>query len=291
MTQLDPSRYKRLTQGGVTYGVSDGLYWDGTNSQIVVVINDSIVSTVATTGVDDLLSSEAQGDVMRRGASSWERHASGTSGQILVGDGTDIASVAVTGATLSSAGALSAVLRATLGQDALADYTIPLTGMRVHDAPSSFLPTSASADDMGLIAGTFGTDSANLQGVDFGGAATDEMCRFLFKLPPEYDAGETITVRVHAGMLTTVADAATTVDAEVHLHDGEGAVGSDLVAASPASINSLTLGDKDFTVTPTGLVAGDELDIRLIFAGSDTGNLGVMIPIITKVSVLLDIKG
>lgn len=60
----------------------------------------------ATVDADDLeFASEARGDIIRRGAANWERVAAKTSGQILVGDGTDIVSVAVSGdVTLSSAG-------------------------------------------------------------------------------------------------------------------------------------------------------------------------------------------
>lgn len=59
-----------------------------------------------TIGASDLeLASEARGDIIRRGAANWERISAKASGQILVGDGTDVASVAVTGdVTLSSTG-------------------------------------------------------------------------------------------------------------------------------------------------------------------------------------------
>jgi hypothetical protein len=41
VTQIDPSRYKRLSRP-LDYGVSDGLYWDSTNSEMVVVIDDTV---------------------------------------------------------------------------------------------------------------------------------------------------------------------------------------------------------------------------------------------------------
>lgn len=107
MTQLNPSRYKRLTTGP-TYGQSDGLYWDATGSRLVVVVGDAVVSQYSSSGIDDLIASEARGDILRRGASAWERISAKASGQILVGDGTDLVSVAVSGdATLSAAGALT----------------------------------------------------------------------------------------------------------------------------------------------------------------------------------------
>lgn len=191
----------------------------------------------------------------------------------------------------SAASILGAIARSALTQDALKPYTIPLTSLVVHDAMQTKLPGTSSADDMALITGTPGTDAPTLQGVDFGGTTSDEKGSFEFVLPAEYDAGETVTVRVRAAMLTTVSDGTATVDVECWKADGDGAVGTDICATAAASINSLTPANKDFTITPTGLVAGDKLIIRLSFAGSDTGNVGVMIPEISNVAVLCDVKG
>lgn len=192
---------------------------------------------------------------------------------------------------LKSAESPTAVARASLGQDDLAPYAIDLTAARVHDARQTNLPGTAANDDMAIITGTPGTDAPTLQGVDFGGTSTDEKCAFTFRLPPEYVSGETITLRVKGAMLTTISDGTATVDAEVWVQDGNGAVGSDICATAAQSINSLTPANKDFTITPTSRVAGDVLQVRLSFGGSDTGNVGVMIPEISDVRFLLDIKG
>ena len=181
--------------------------------------------------------------------------------------------------------------RTDLVQEDLVHYTIPLTGLRVHDAMITNLPGTAAADDMALITGMPGTAVPTLQGVDFGGTTSDEKGAFEFILPPEYVDGETITLRVRAALLTTVSDGTATVDAEVWKSDGDGAAGSDICATAAQSINSLTIANKDFTITPTGLVSGDRLLVRLAFGGSDTGDLGVMIPEISEVKMLLDIKG
>jgi hypothetical protein len=109
MAQLDPTRYKQLT-GGKTYGQSDGLYWDTTNSQLCMVMGDAVVARVDATGItaDAEYSGEARGDILRRNASSWGVLSAKTSGQMLIGDGTDVISAAMSGdATLSAAGALS----------------------------------------------------------------------------------------------------------------------------------------------------------------------------------------
>jgi len=181
--------------------------------------------------------------------------------------------------------------RSALVQDDLVPYTIALTSLRVHDAMITNLPGTAAADDMGLITGTPGTDSPTLQGVDFGGTSTDEKGAFEFILPAEYVAGQTVTVRVRAAMLTTVSDGTATVDVECWEAGDDGAAGADICATAAQSINSLTPANKDFTITPTNLAPGDRVVIRVAFGGSDTGNVGVMIPEISKLQVLLDIKG
>ena len=170
-------------------------------------------------------------------------------------------------------------------------HSIDLTSCRVHDSLVTNLPGTAANDDMALITGTPGTNAPTLQGVDFGGASTDEKCSFIFSLPIEYVSGQSVTLRAHAGMLTTVSDGTATLDCECWSDDGDGTVSADLCATAAQSINSLTLADIDFTITATSLTPGMNLQFRLSFGGSDTGNAGVMIPTITKISVLLDCRG
>lgn len=192
---------------------------------------------------------------------------------------------------LNSRDSAVTLARSAIVQQDLVPYPIDLTSLRVWNARHTNLPGTAADDDMALVTGTFGTHAPTLQGVDFGGTTTDEKGAFSFQLPPEYVAGQTITLRVRGAMLTTVSDGTATVDAEVHKRDRDGAVGADLCATAAQSINSLTPADKDFTITPTGLAPGDTLEVRLSFGGSDTGNAGVMIPEISAVEMLLDIKG
>ena len=170
------------------------------------------------------------------------------------------------------------------------EQNIQLTEMKVHDAMSTVLPAAAANDDMGLITGTPGTDGPTLQGVDFGGTSSDEKTSFEYVLPLGYKAGGTITLRLRGAVLTTLSDDTCTIDAEVWLADEDGAVGSDICATAAQSINSLTIADKDFTITPTGLVPGDKLIIRLAFICTDAGDLGVMIPELSKVSILADLS-
>ena len=188
-------------------------------------------------------------------------------------------------------GLAGTISRASIVQQDDVPYTIPLTSLRVHDAMQTSLPGTAANDDMGLITGTPGTDVPTLQGVDFGGTTTDEKGTFEFALPAEYVSGQSITVRVRGAMLTTVSDGTATVDVECWNAGGDGAASADLCSTAAQSINSLTPANKDFVITPTSRAPGDRLLVRVAFAGSDTGNVGVMIPEITNIAVLLDIKG
>lgn len=122
MAQLNPNQYRRLTKPAYP-GRSDGVYLDIANNTIVIVKDDTILSVHTTDGstADLEITNEARGDILRRNASSWGRHSAKASGQILVGDGTDIVSVAVSGdATLASTGALT-VADVTVGSDAAGD--------------------------------------------------------------------------------------------------------------------------------------------------------------------------
>lgn len=65
MTQLSANRYKKLT-GGHTYGRSDGVYWDITNSRLVVVVNDVVFEAPLH------LAGQVSGDAIVRGSSSWQ---------------------------------------------------------------------------------------------------------------------------------------------------------------------------------------------------------------------------
>lgn len=181
--------------------------------------------------------------------------------------------------------------RSDLEYDSLQAYAIPLTIMRTHDALATTLPGTAANDDMALITGTPGIDAPTLQGVDFGGTTSDEKAGFQFILPPEYVSGGQIQVIVRAAMLTTVADTSCTIDVQCWPQDDNGAATADICATAAQNMNSLTPANYTFTITPTNRIAGDVLNIRLAFAGTDAGNLGVMIPEISKVTVKLDIRG
>lgn len=181
--------------------------------------------------------------------------------------------------------------RSKLAQESL-KFNVPLELLRVHDAFQTDLPTTASSDDLGLIVGTFGTDAITVQTSDAKNTSVTQRARFTCALPHNYVAGQALSIAAWAGMKTTVASSSATIDFEVYAkNDSTGLVGSDLVTTSATSINSLTAAAKEFTITPTGLNPGDELDIRVTIAITDSATPTAVIGRIMKLYLILNVKG
>lgn len=121
------------------------------------------------------------------------------------------------------------------------------------------------------------------------------VCHAQVVLPPEYKAGGTVTVRLPVAIVKTgsATDNGSTVDVAVY-KQAAGAVGADLSTTTAAATFAAldTWYDKDFVITPTGLVAGDALNIEITSsiidneAGAGTLRLNMGAP-----RVLLDLQG
>lgn len=182
--------------------------------------------------------------------------------------------------------------RSSLLQDDLAVYTIPMTEFRVWDAFETNLPGTSATDDLALIGGTFATASPTIQTSDLKTAgATTRYARALLRIPAEYVDAETVTLRFHAGMKTTISDGTATLDVQAFKVDEEEGISADLVATGATTINSLTMADKNFSITATALTAGDLLDVRIAVAVNDTATGNAVIAIIGSVKLLCDVKG
>lgn len=181
---------------------------------------------------------------------------------------------------------------AILAMAELAVYTVPWTLWRVWDAQQTNLPAPVvTDDDLSLVGGTFGTGVPSLQTDDFGGTTTTQYARAQIPLPADYVAGQTVTLRFHAGILTTIADDVCTLDVECYKSDEETLVdAADICATTIQNINVLTMADFDFTITPGTLSPGDMLDVRIVVVGTDVGNLGVMKGCIGAVQLLCDVR-
>lgn len=190
------------------------------------------------------------------------------------------------------AGTVTGIDRASLEMDDDQPYKIPLTAWRVWDAMQTNLPGTPASDDLGLVGGTFGTASPAIQTGDLKAAgSTTRYARCQFVLPPEYVAGQSVTIRAHAGMVTTVSDGSATIDFQAYRSDDEAGIGADLVATAATTINSLTAADKDFAVTATTLNPGDTIDIRMSVTVADAATVTAVVGSVGGVELLLDIKG
>lgn len=199
----------------------------------------------------------------------------------------------VSGSIVCSETAISAQSKTSiLKQEPNAVFPVAFTDLRVWDALQTNLPGTAATDDLALIGGTFGTAPPMIQAGDLKAAgATTRYARFQVALPECYDAGETITLNLSAGMKTTVADTSCTVDVEAYKLDKISGIGSDLCATAAQSINSLTFATKTFTITASGLTAGAVLDVRIAIACNDAATGTAVTPTIAAIDLVCDIKG
>jgi len=195
------------------------------------------------------------------------------------------------GMVVLSQGFSPPLARTSFLQEDAARLKLPWDGWRVHDALQTNLPGTAASDDLALTGGTFGSASPSLQTGDVKTTTVTMRARCQISLPHTYVAGETVTLRLRAGMLTTVCDGAGTIDAEVYRSNDEAGIGSDLCTTSATTIKSLTLANKDFTITPATLAPGDTLDIRVTIAIADTATATAVIGILGAGELLLDMKG
>lgn len=184
------------------------------------------------------------------------------------------------------------ITRLVLSQDDLFVFPVPFTDLRVHDALQTPLPGTSASDDLGLYGGTFGTSQPLIRTYDVKAAgATTLYARTLLRLPAEFQAAETIKLRIGAGMVTTVAGTSATVGVAAYKVGKDNSLGSDLSATSAQSINSLTFANKDFTITSSGLSPGDVLDVRIAIAVNDGASATAVIAAIAGIDLLADVKG
>lgn len=178
-----------------------------------------------------------------------------------------------------------------MGQRVLAESVVPVHSFRVWDAVQTNPPGTASADDLGLVTGTWGTNPVRLTGGDMKAlGATTRYVYFSIPIPANYDDGETIQVRIRAKMETTVADVSCAVDLVAYV-GSSGALGSDLVTTSAQSMNSLTAANYDFTINGASVEPGDLIECRLAIACNDAASATAVTPAVYKVSLLCDTRG
>ena len=184
------------------------------------------------------------------------------------------------------------IQRTKLEQNTFMPYPVNMTDFREWDAMAVNLPATASGTYLGLYTGTIGTDAPKLRTTDLKAAGSTTMrARTIIPIPAEYDAGQTLQVRVRGGMKTTIADTLCTVLVEAYRCDEDGGVSGNLVTTSATTINSLTKANVDFKITPTTVNPGDRLDVRVSVTCSDAATVTAVIAEISRVALLADIRG
>ena len=171
---------------------------------------------------------------------------------------------------------------------------IDLGSLRIFDSASNaVLPNTAASDDLGYVLGTAGTTANSIQTSDAKATTVTQKASFVLPgLPIEYEAGGTVSLVAHAGMLTTVSDTTATIDFTVYEKGiADFTHGSDLVTTVATTINSLTLAAKPFVVTPTGFVNGSELYALMTIAITDGATGTAVIGLITQMYWLVQVRG
>lgn len=187
--------------------------------------------------------------------------------------------------------AAAEILRSQMSQVSNAPRPITPYDWRIWDS-GALLPTAAAADDLGIAAGVWGSDNVTIQAGDLASAgATTRYAATQLRLPDYYQDGETVTLRLRAGMKTTIADNSCTIDAEVYKVEDDAAAGADLCNTVAQNMNAIAETDLDFEIDPAGLVAGDVLDVRIAIACNDMSTVPAVIPVLYKATLLFDAQG
>lgn len=141
---------------------------------------------------------------------------------------------------------------------------IPLTEFKAPAAWKDDLGDTATAAILGLA----DTRGSVLLATAASGNTQNQSAVAVFRLPHTYVAGSTITCRVRAKQATTLLTVGTTVDVVAKLIGDT--LGSDICTTAAQTVTT-SYANYDFTITPTGLVAGDLLAIEVFVIEDDTG--------------------
>jgi len=142
---------------------------------------------------------------------------------------------------------------------------IPLPSLRKDGAIKDALDDAPGSSLLGLGDATAEVVKGNASNNN----AKTDFAALQFVLPRDYKAGGTITVRMRVKKDTTLATVSDTCDVIAKLV-GDGALGSDICATAAQQVTT-SYANYDFTITPTGLVPGDVLDLRISLNSDDTG--------------------
>lgn len=129
------------------------------------------------------------------------------------------------------------------------------------------------------------TAGVNFVGNQCSGNTKTDYAQIDAVLPAWYVPGAAIKIRIRAKWSTTLLTASSLVDCEVKVA-ADGTLGSDICTTAAQQLTT-SFANYDFTVTPTGRVAGDLLNIRFGLLGDDTGGTVNTAGAISAISVVL----
>jgi hypothetical protein len=271
--------------GDLTFGVRAGRWYDGTTARAYAGATDQALTDDATNYI--YLTAAGVLTVATSGFPDPADTAFIPLAEILAADGAyDFADITdYRGAAMfRPAGPTSRDMLAA----ETATLAIPPAAFRATaDGDALPLATQTSGGDLGFVAGTHGAGGPVLGG----SASTDSQtyaARVQAGLPPQYVAGGDISLVVRV-IVDSAPQVAATLDASVvAVADGE--AGGDLYAGAAAAIGE-AWANATFAIDPTGLVAGDTLDIVLTVAIDDTGGAGTSVVSIGGVTLEIEAKG
>ena len=191
-----------------------------------------------------------------------------------------------TGGGIKATGAITGqIARATLDEDALQIYGIPIYSLRAADLAG--LTLAETAGDHYLV---LGTNAITLSSEETTSTTKTDVSYAQFILPPEYVAAGDVKIRIKHWVGGAGTSGASTVDFSVYEQDGNGAVGGDLIDTEATATTEDTWTTTDFVVTATNLVAGDILIIKFTSVVIENA-AGSLFGKYDGLAVLLDIKG
>jgi len=190
---------------------------------------------------------------------------------------TDMTAVESAVATLETdVGAIETTLASTVNRV----YAVPVLGYR---QASLYTALSLVYGATYLVPDVNWSGTWSLKTADSHQAAVTNSAYFAFALPPRYSAAGDITVTLRS-RVTLDMNVSQYVDVEIK-KVGDGTLGADICATAHQAI-STSWADDAFTITPTGLVAGDVLVCKVAVELDDTlGTADVKRGQITKVTV------
>ncbi len=203
----------------------------------------------------------------------------------------------LTGETLTINSGATLTVTGTMGGAGTLDLsggtvTLP-TRTAFFDCSGALLGADGAALAAAETAGDFfrpvGTNQLWIQGEATISETEVSVGYFNFILPENYVAGGTVTLRAACDLVGAGTDNGSTIDFSAYLmSEVDGTVGSDLVTTMATAVTT-TGAAKDFVVTPTGLVAGNTLVIKLTSSCIENAGMALAM-VIYKLGVVCQVN-